>query len=308
MSAASPERCPKSEYLDGLAAVGFVDPEVRFTHQVGVGMHYAIVQAVKPGGTTPTRTAGAQDVVIQTSAAAQSESAVCCDHATSTTCCSTDAKASCCGTTAGSAGQLRLPMTAFDPMLRRGLRTADVAVVGAGQSGLAAGRALRQAGLEVLIIEAAAEVGGSWPSYYDSLTLFSPARFSALPGMRLRGRPNRYPTRDEITEYLRRYAVRFDLPVRTDSRVLDAAWDGQTFDLDLAGGADRLTARALVAASGGFGRPHSDLPGLADFAGTLLHAARYRRPDEFTGQRVVVVGAGNTAVQVAVKTSPRSPL
>jgi putative flavoprotein involved in K+ transport len=195
-------------------------------------------------------------------------------------------------------------MTAFDtadPMLRRDLRTVDVAVVGAGQSGLAAGQTLQHAGLDVLILEAAADVGGSWPSYYDSLTLFSPARFSALPGMRLPGRSNRYPTRDEITDYLRDYAVRFDLPVQIDSRVLDAAWDGQAFHLDLAGG-DRLTARGLVAASGGFGRPHiPDLPGLGEFTGTLLHAAHYRRPDQFAGQRVVVVGAGNTAVQVAVE-------
>jgi len=119
--------------------------------------------------------------------------------------------------------------------------------------------------------------------------------------MRLPGRPNRYPTRDEITDYLRDYAVRFDLPVQIDSRVLDAAWDRQAFHLDLAG-ADRLTARGLVAASGGFGRPHvPDLPGLAEFTGTLLHAAHYRRPNQFAGQRVVVVGAGNTAVQVAVE-------
>ena len=195
-------------------------------------------------------------------------------------------------------------MTAFDtadPMLRRDLRTVDVAVVGAGQSGLAAGQTLQHAGLDVLILEAAADVGGSWPSYYDSLTPFSPARFSALPGMRLPGRSNRYPTRDEITDYLRDYAVRFDLPVQIDSRVLDAAWDGQAFHLDLAGG-DRLTARGLVVASGGFGRPHiPDLPGLGEFTGTLLHAAHYRRPDQFAGQRVVVVGAGNTAVQVAVE-------
>jgi SAM-dependent methyltransferase len=91
----------RSEYIAGLAAVGFDGLSVRFTQQVADGMHNAIIQAVKPGGHTPPRTAGAQDVTIQTSAATQSESSACCDHATSTTCCSTDAKASCCGTTAG---------------------------------------------------------------------------------------------------------------------------------------------------------------------------------------------------------------
>jgi hypothetical protein len=92
----------RSEYIAGLAAVGFDGLSVRFTQQVADGMHNAIIQAVKPGGATPTNTAArAQDIVIQTSAEAHTESAVCCDHATSTTCCSTDAKASCCGTTAG---------------------------------------------------------------------------------------------------------------------------------------------------------------------------------------------------------------
>ena len=161
----------------------------------------------------------------------------------------------------------------------------DVMVVGAGQSGLAAGRALQLAGLTFQILEAAGQVGGSWPSYYDSLTLFSPARFSALPGVPLPGRPNRYPARDEITAYLRDYAARFDLPVRTHSRVTHVAWDGHTFHHTLSSG-DQLAARAVVAASGGFGRPHiPGLPGLAGFTNTLLHAARYRRPEPFAGQR-----------------------
>ena len=89
----------RSEYLEGLGAVGFDSPSVRFTQSVADGMHNAIIQAVKPGG-TPTVMAGAQELLTPTSAAAQPESAVCCDHATSTACCSTDAKASCCGTTA----------------------------------------------------------------------------------------------------------------------------------------------------------------------------------------------------------------
>jgi arsenite methyltransferase len=92
----------RSEYIAGLAAVGFDQLSVRFTQHVADGMHNAIVQAVKPAeGNTSTSTARVQDLVIQTSTSAQSEPAVCCDHATSTACCSTDAKASCCGTTAG---------------------------------------------------------------------------------------------------------------------------------------------------------------------------------------------------------------
>ena len=92
----------RSEYIAGLAAVGFDGLSVRFTQQVADGMHNAIIQAVKPGAAAPTSTAGdLQDLVIQTSAEAHTESAACCDHATSTTCCSTDAKAPCCGTTAG---------------------------------------------------------------------------------------------------------------------------------------------------------------------------------------------------------------
>lgn len=177
----------------------------------------------------------------------------------------------------------------------------DVVVVGAGQAGLAAGRALQQVGLRVDILEAADQPGGSWPRYYDSLTLFSPARFSALPSLPLPGDPNRYPTRDQITGYLREYAARLDLPIRTRARVVEAVWDDTAFTVTLSGG-EQVRARALIGASGGFGRPiMPTLPGGLEYTGRLSHAADYRRPEPYAGQRVVVVGAGNTAVQVAVE-------
>jgi putative flavoprotein involved in K+ transport len=177
----------------------------------------------------------------------------------------------------------------------------DVLVVGAGQAGLAAGMALRLAGLRFLIVDTGDQPGGSWARYYDSLTLFSPARFSTLPGLRLPGRLSRYPTRGDMARYLSDYATHFQLPVRTRARVLDTSWDGEAFEVGLADG-DRLKARAVIAASGGFGRPViPELAGATSYTGRLLHSASYQNPAGYAGQRVVVVGAGNSAIQIAVE-------
>lgn len=178
----------------------------------------------------------------------------------------------------------------------------DVAVIGGGQSGLATAQALRQRGIGPVVLEASDRATGSWPRYYDSLTLFSPARYSSLPGMPFPGSdPDRYPHRDEVTAYLSAYAAGLDADIRTSRRVTAVRPADGKFEVELVGGG-RLAARAVVAASGTFGRPHrAALPGLEGFTGTVLHAADYRSPERFTGQRVVVVGAGNSAVQIAAE-------
>lgn len=177
----------------------------------------------------------------------------------------------------------------------------DVIVIGGGQAGLAAGYTLAAAGLGYVILEAEDAVGGSWPKYYDSLTLFSPARFSALPGLPLAGDQERYPTRDELVAYLRGYADHFRLSVRTGAHVAATRWDGDRYVVTLAGG-DQLTGRALIAATGGFGTPNIPaLPAADVYGGRLMHVSEYRRPDTFAGTRTIVIGAGNSAVQVAVE-------
>ncbi len=174
----------------------------------------------------------------------------------------------------------------------------DAVVIGAGQSGLAAAHALRQAGRSPVVLEAGAEPVGSWPSYYDSLTLFSPARYSSLPGMAFPGDPDHYPHRDEVVEYLRRYAKNLDADIRTGHRVTAVRRNGARFSIQVEDGSE-LAAPIVIAASGAFGRPHRPaLPGLESFAGTVLHSADYREPSPFAAQRVVVVGAANTAVQI----------
>ncbi|MGX1886503.1 flavin-containing monooxygenase [Streptomyces sp. NPDC055287] len=156
-------------------------------------------------------------------------------------------------------------------------------------------------GLAPVILEASDQAAGSWPHYYDSLALFSPARFSALPGMPFGGDPDRYPHRDEVVSYLTAYAHRLQADIRTGRRVAAVRANGAGFTIELESGG-RLAARAAVAASDSFGRPHRPaLLGLEPFTGRVLHAADYRDPRPFAGQRAVVVGAGNSAVQIATE-------
>ncbi|GKQ41960.1 NAD(P)/FAD-dependent oxidoreductase [Streptomyces sp. A012304] len=178
----------------------------------------------------------------------------------------------------------------------------DVAVIGGGQAGLATAHALLRCGLRPVVLEASDRAAGSWPRYYDSLTLFSPARYSSLPGMPFPGADrDRHPHRDEVVAYLTAYAGRLDADIRTRRRVTSVRRAGSAFEVALDGGG-RLAARAVVAASGTFGRPYRPaLPGLEEFTGQVLHAAGYRSPAPFTGSRVVVVGAGNSAVQIAAE-------
>jgi putative flavoprotein involved in K+ transport len=177
----------------------------------------------------------------------------------------------------------------------------DLVIIGGGQAGLAAAHAARRAGLEPVVLEAGDEPVGSWPRYYDSLALFSPARFSQLPGLRFPGDPERYPARDEVIEYLRAYARRLDADIRTGQRVVRVARADDRLAVVTQTGLE-LTAELAIVATGGFGAPHRPaLPGLETFAGTTVHSSEYRNPDGYAGRRVVVVGGGDSATQIAAE-------
>ncbi|MGR6924346.1 flavin-containing monooxygenase [[Actinomadura] parvosata] len=176
----------------------------------------------------------------------------------------------------------------------------DTIVIGAGQSGLAAAHALRTAGRTPVILEAGPTPTGSWSSYYDSLTLFSPARYSMLGGQELPGDPDHYPGRDEVVDYLQRYADGLDAEIRTGVRVTAVEADGAGGFLVHTAAGETLRAMGVIAATGSFGNPYTPaLPGQDGFTGQALHVVGYRNPKHYAGQRVVVVGGGNSAVQVA---------
>lgn len=185
--------------------------------------------------------------------------------------------------------------------------TTDVLVIGGGQAGLATGRMLQKSGLSFIILEATEEPVGSWLLYYDSLTLFSPARYSSMPDLPFPGDRDAYPTKDEVTNYLRTYVRTFGLPVRTGQRVTSVrVLDADGFSVSTATG-NTFNAGAVVVASGTFGAPYiPQIDGMNAYRGQLLHSCTYVRPDAFEGQRVVVVGAANSAVQIAVELTPHA--
>lgn len=177
----------------------------------------------------------------------------------------------------------------------------DLIVVGAGQAGVATATAARDSSMDAIVLEAGDTAGGSWARYYDSLRLFSPARYSELPGQVFGGDPDRYPTRDELAAYLTRYAEQSGADIRYSHRAQTVVADGGG-ELVVTANDQEFAAPRLIAATGSFGKPHRpDLPGLDSFAGKAIHAADYRSPADANGQRVVVIGGGNSAVQIAVE-------
>ncbi|MBB5694385.1 ArsO family NAD(P)H-dependent flavin-containing monooxygenase [Muricoccus pecuniae] len=179
----------------------------------------------------------------------------------------------------------------------------QVVVIGGGQSGLATGYFLRRAGLDFEILDANWKPGGAWPSAWDSLHLFSPAQSSSLPGWPMPPVLGEgYPGRDHVAAYLAAYEERYRLPVRRPVRVeaVERAGDQLLVRTD----AGSWTASAVVSATGGASRPFiPDYPGRVTFGGRQLHSSSYRSPQDLAGQRVLVVGGGNSGAQILAELS-----
>jgi putative flavoprotein involved in K+ transport len=180
----------------------------------------------------------------------------------------------------------------------RTIQRTDVVVIGGGQAGLALGYLLREQSREFTILEAGDGPGAAWRERWDSLKLFTPARYDSLPGLAFPGDPDRYPTRDEVADYLTGYARHFDLPVELNSRVgaVRGSNGGYVVELD-----DRVyEAEQVVIATGPFQVPF--VPALAAALTdevVQMHSTAYRSPASLPAGRVLVVGGGNTGFQIA---------
>lgn len=183
----------------------------------------------------------------------------------------------------------------------------DTVVVGAGQAGLSAGYHLARLGRSFVIVDANTRVGDNWRCHWDSLRLYSPANRDGLPGMRFPGPARSFPTKDELADYLERYAAVFDLPVRSSTRVrrIDRVGDHYVVDCNSV----RFVAANVVVATGTHGRT----PSIPEWAGDLdpavlqLHSSEYRNPAQLQPGPVLVVGAAHSGADIAFEVARSHP-
>jgi putative flavoprotein involved in K+ transport len=178
----------------------------------------------------------------------------------------------------------------------------DVVVIGGGQAALSVGYFLRRTSLSYVLVDAEEAPGGAWRHGWPSLRLFSPAQVSSLSGWPMPPVHDGFPARDHVIDYLARYEARYQIPVVRPVWV-DAV-ERTRAGLRARSGDRWWDARAVVSATGTWRAPFvPPYPAREEFAGTQLHSAAYVGPDPFTGQRVLVVGGGNSGAQILAEVS-----
>ncbi len=180
-------------------------------------------------------------------------------------------------------------------------------IIGAGQAGLATAYHLQRRGLPCLVLDANDRVGDNWRAQWDSLRLYTPAKYDGLPGLPFPADPWDFPGKDAVADYLERYALTFDLPVRMSTRVRRLARQGDGYRVEIDEGA--ITCDNVVIATGTFGRT----PDVPDLAADLdpdilqLHSSEYRRPSQLRPGPVLVVGASHSGMDIAYEVAETHP-
>jgi putative flavoprotein involved in K+ transport len=183
------------------------------------------------------------------------------------------------------------------------VETFETIIIGGGQAGLSVGYYLKKRGGSFVILDANERIGGSWRTRtWDSLRLFTPARYDGLPGWPFPASAWSYPTARETAEYLEAYAERFELPVRTGMTVERLRKDGDRYMVECGG--RRFEADRVVVATGFYGKPS-----VPSFASELdprivqMHSSEYRDPSQLRRGGVLLVGAGNSGADIAMELS-----
>ncbi len=186
----------------------------------------------------------------------------------------------------------------------------ETVIIGAGQAGLSTAYHLKKQGRACVVLDSHARVGDNWRRHWDTLRLYSPARYDGLPGMPFpTDDPWSFPQKDEVAAFLEGYALKFDLPVRMSTRV-DALQGGPDGGFELHIGDHTITCDNVVVATGTFGQA----PHIPDFGPRLdptirqLHSSQYHRPSDLQPGPVLVVGASHSGTDIAYEAAQTNPV
>jgi putative flavoprotein involved in K+ transport len=181
----------------------------------------------------------------------------------------------------------------------------ETLIIGAGQAGLSTGYHLQRRGRPFLIVDGNERVGDNWRQQWDTLRLYTPAKYDGLPGLPFPADAWHYPGKDEVADFLEAYALHWNLPVRLNIRIdrlEPTAGGGYRATI----GDDTITCDNVVVATGSFGRT----PYVPSFATDLdpdivqLHSSAYRRPTQLRPGGVLVVGASHSGADIAYELAP----
>jgi cation diffusion facilitator CzcD-associated flavoprotein CzcO len=173
-----------------------------------------------------------------------------------------------------------------------------VLIAGGGPAGLATAASLARRGIAYRLLERGDRLGYTWSNAYDSLTLHTGKHLSVLPGLRFRSRTPLFPTKDDFLRYLDEYARLHRVKVETGREVQRVTRDADSWVADCNG--ERIRATNLVMATGIMANPRvPEIPARDRFGGRVLHSVEYRRPAEFVGHRVLMIGVGNSGGEIA---------
>lgn len=176
----------------------------------------------------------------------------------------------------------------------------DIVVVGAGQAGLAIGYYLKQAGISYVLIDEKQRIGDSWRHRYDSLVLFTPRKYSSLPGLEMSGCPEGFPTKDEMANYLEAYADHFNLSIKLNTLVKQIDKKSSLFEITT--NQEVIKTKEAVIATGAFQKPFIPSIKAGSDDGILhIHSSNYVSPNQIPDGSVLVVGGGNSGAQIAVE-------
>ncbi|HEX7195459.1 MAG TPA: NAD(P)/FAD-dependent oxidoreductase, partial [Candidatus Limnocylindria bacterium] len=177
-------------------------------------------------------------------------------------------------------------------------RAYETVVIGGGQTGLAAAYHLARRGVDFVVLEASDRIGDLWRSRWDSLRLYSPAKYDTLPGMSFDGPGHRFPSAREMGDYLESYAQRGKLPIRTGVKATRVRAEGGGYAVETSEGT--IAARQVIVATGPFQHPY--VPEVArelDRGIRQIHSVDYHRPDQLADGAVLVVGLSHSGADIA---------